>query len=356
MSNLDRFREEMDRRGICTFLVTDIDVTEWLTGFTGSSAYVVVTTDGGRFLTDSRYTIQAAEQVKDLPSFTSDSKMDRTEFLARNVAELGINKLWFDSGKVTVAMHETLTKKLSGIELIPTTDPGAPVRLIKTPDEIAKIRSACQLADACLEHVMPRIQVGVSEWDLNLDVEFYYRKHGAELAFDPIVVSGVNSARPHGRASRKLLEAGDFVTIDCGAKLDGYCSDITRTFVVGKASERHREVYNQVLKAQLASIEAVKPGAIGKDVDAVSRRVLDEKDLAKHYGHGLGHGLGRLVHDGGALNPSSETVLAEGQVWTIEPGAYIEGFGGVRIEDDVVVTKGGCEILTHFPKDLMELS
>ena len=163
----------------------------------------------------------------------------------------------------------------------------------------------------------------------------------AELAFDPIVVSGNRSARPHGRASEKLLESGDFVTLDLGANLDGYCSDITRTFLVGKASDRHREVYGQVLKAQIAAIEAIKPGAIAKDVDGVSRKVLDEKGLAKYFGHGLGHGLGQVVHDGGSLNSSSETVLAEGQVWTVEPGAYIEGFGGVRIEDDVVVTSDG---------------
>ncbi len=355
MSNLSRLRSEMASRKVDAFFVSDIESVGWLTGFTGSSGYAIVTPTAGRFVSDSRYTIQAAEQVKDLPTFTADSKIDRLSFLATNIQELGIKKLWFDGTKVSFDQYGKLAGKLNGTELVSGTDPIAPLRLIKSPAEVEKIREACKLADACLDHVVRLIRPGVSEWDLNLEVEFYYRRQGAELAFEPIVVSGNNSARPHGRATHKLLENGDFLTIDCGAKLDGYCSDITRTFVVGKASDRHKEVYNQVLKSQVAAIAAIKPGAIGRDVDKVSRDVLAEKDLAQYFGHGLGHGLGQLVHDGGALNPSSDTVLAEGQIWTVEPGAYIEGFGGVRIEDDVVVTAGGCEVLTHFPKDLMEL-
>lgn len=345
----------MASRDIAAFFVSDIESVGWLTGFTGSSAYVIVTPSDGRFISDSRYTIQATEQVKDLPTFTSDSKIDRLTFLASNIQELGITKLWFDGSKLTFDQYGKLSAKLSGIELVSGSDPIAPLRLIKSAAEIEKIRAACQLADACIKHASRMIQPGVSEWDLGLEVEFFYRKQGAELAFEPIVVSGNNSARPHGRATHKLLENGDFLTIDCGAKLDGYCSDITRTFVVGKASDRHKEIYNQVLKSQVDAIAAIKPGAIGKDIDKVSRDVLNEKNLAEYFGHGLGHGLGQLVHDGGALNPSSDIVLAEGQVWTVEPGVYIEGFGGVRIEDDVVVTATGCEVLTHFPKELMEL-
>jgi len=166
-------------------------------------------------------------------------------------------------------------------------------------------------------------------------------------------VSGERSARPHGRASEKKLERGDFLTLDFGAKLNGYCSDITRTIVVGGATDRHREVYETVLRSQLAALDAMKPGAKAAEVDRVSREAMG--DYAQYFGHGLGHGLGKLVHDSGRLSSSSETVLAENQIWTVEPGVYIPGFGGVRIEDDVVVTMDGIEILTHSPKEMLIL-
>ena len=170
-----------------------------------------------------------------------------------------------------------------------------------------------------------------------------------------IVAAGPNACVLHYRADSAPLKSNELVLIDAACELDGYASDITRTFVVGKASDRHREVYEQVLKAEKAAIDAARPGITGKELDAVARDLLGTAGLAEYFGHGLGHGLGRLVHDGGALNPSSQTVLAPGQVWTIEPGAYIEGFGGVRIEDDVVITSSGCEVLTFFPKELLEL-
>ena len=355
MSNLQRTREELANKNIKAFLVNDIESVCWLTGFTGSAGIVLLTPNGGRFITDSRYTIQAKEQVSGLDVVTFDTTSDRLGFISGNAREMGIETLSFDGTKMTYAMVDNLAKKLDGIHFASVDDPIAGLRMIKSPEEIDKIRAACKLADACLEHVVRLIQPGVSEYSINLEVEFFYRRHGAALAFEPIVVSGPNSARPHGKATEKLLENGDFVTIDCGAELDGYCSDITRTFVVGKASDRHREVYEQVLKAEKAAIDAARPGITGKELDAVARDLLGTAGLAEYFGHGLGHGLGRLVHDGGALNPSSQTVLAPGQVWTIEPGAYIEGFGGVRIEDDVVITSSGCEVLTFFPKELLEL-
>ncbi len=194
---------------------------------------------------------------------------------------------------------------------------------------------------------------GVSELEVAIEIEFFFRKRGATAAFPVIAASGENSAKPHGTATEKVIEEGDFLTLDFGACLNGFNSDITRTVVIGEPSTRQREVYGQVLQAQLASLEAMKPGVPAKEVDAVARRVLAEADLDGYFGHGLGHGLGMLVHDFGRLAPTSEHVLAPGQVWTVEPGVYIEGFGGVRIEDDVVVTESGIETLTHSPKDLL---
>jgi Xaa-Pro aminopeptidase len=225
----------------------------------------------------------------------------------------------------------------------------------KSPQEVERIRAACRLTDACLEYLLPLIRPGVAESALQLEVELFLRRHGATAAFSPIVVSGERSARPHGTPSEKPLEVGDFVTFDIGARLDGYCSDITRTFVIGEASERHIEVYEQVLKGQLAALDALQPGANGKEVDLLVRAILDEKSFAAYFGHSLGHGLGALVHDAGRLSQTTEQPIEVGQVWTVEPGVYIEGFGGVRIEDDVLITERGAEVLTHFPKRLMIL-
>jgi Xaa-Pro aminopeptidase len=227
-----------------------------------------------------------------------------------------------------------------------------PLRMRKTPDEIAKVRDACALADKCLEHVHRLLQPGVSEMDISLVIEFFFRRQGSVISFEPIVASGPNSAKPHGHATERKLERGDFVTLDLGCKLNGYCSDITRTFVIGEASPRHVEVYEQVLRAEQECCQLCVVGASGKEIDAHARAILDEKGLAKYFGHGLGHGLGRDVHDFGSLSPSSEDTLDEGMIFTVEPGVYIEGFGGVRVEDDVLVTAAGPEILNAFPRGL----
>ncbi|MBI1756417.1 MAG: aminopeptidase P family protein [Fimbriimonas ginsengisoli] len=355
MNNLNRLREAMKSRNLEALLLSDPVNVGWATGFTGSFGFALVTPDGGRFLTDSRYTLQAEEQVQGLSKHSFATPQTGEGFLAENVQAMALPRLAFEG---TTVAYDTFTKwqsRLVGTELYSAGSVVGPLRMIKSPGEVAKIRNACKLTDACFDHVLRLVQPGVSEWDVQLDIEFYFRRNGAELAFAPIVVSGERSARPHGQASEKKLEKGDFLTMDFGAQVDGYCADLTRTVVVGEASERHREIYGQVLKAQLAAIGAMRPGVGAAEVDSVARTILDEKQLAKHFGHGLGHGLGRVVHDGGRLGIGSEDRLEMGQVWTVEPGVYIEGFGGVRIEDDVVVTESGVEVLTHSPKELLVL-
>lgn len=355
MSNLARLRSKMSESGVQTLLVSDIANVRWLTGFTGSFGYVLVSADKALFVTDSRYAIQAGEQVLEMPNVWFQSPVVLDEFLAQQVSDLGFSKLGFEAASVSYATYEKWRSRFKGVELFGSPDLISKLRMVKTMDELDRIRQACGVADACFLHVIRMIQPGVSEWDVSLDIEFFIRRSGFELAFEPIVVSGERSARPHGKASEKKLEVGDFVTMDFGAKVDGYCSDITRTVVVGPANDRHREVYGQVLKAQLASIDAMKPGARASEVDGLARTVFDEIGLAKYFGHGLGHGLGSLVHDTGRMNATSEDVLEPGQVWTVEPGVYIPGFGGVRIEDDVVVTESGVEVLTHSTKELLSL-
>jgi Xaa-Pro aminopeptidase len=353
-SNISRLQERLSERG-AAILLSEISNVQWVSGFTGSSGFVLATPGQALFISDSRYSVQAKEEVRGMDVAIYSSPMDGATFIGAEAARLGITELGFEADNVTYSQYERWKQKLAPATLKPVVDLIEPLRMIKTAEEIAKIRRACELADACFGHVVRMIQPGVRELDISLDIEFFFRRNGANLAFEPIVVSGERSARPHGRASEKKLEVGDFLTMDFGALLDGYNSDITRTVVIGEASDRHRQVYAQVLKAQLAAIEALQSGTSAASVDGLSRKVLAEQDLDKYFGHGLGHGLGKSVHDFGRLNATSKDMIAPGQVWTIEPGVYIEGFGGVRIEDDVVVTENGNEILTRSPKELMVL-
>ncbi len=355
MNKLDRLRDLMIQKEVPALLVSDATSVGWLTGFTGSFARVIVTQNDALFITDSRYTLQAQEQVPSLPLASFASPTDGDAFVGEQARHLGLSALAFESATTTYAAYEKMAKKMSEIALTPAPDLFGELRMVKTPDEVAAIKKACAVTDACFGHLCRLIQPGLTEYDLQLELEFYIRRAGAAIAFEPIVVSGERSARPHGKASEKPFAVGDFVTMDFGAQVDGYNADLTRTIVVGEATERHREVYNQVLLAEMAALDFMKPGVKAADVDALARQVLDEKGFAQYFGHGLGHGLGRIVHDTGRMNATSEDVLAPGQVWTVEPGVYIPGFGGVRIEDDVVVTETGIEILTAAPKELLVL-
>jgi Xaa-Pro aminopeptidase len=351
---LERVRAKMGEEGVPALLVSDILNVHWLTGFTGSSGYALVTPDAAVFITDSRYTIQAGQEVEGLEVVWFQRPQTFEGFLAEQCERTGVTRLAFETS-ITYATWQLWKQKLPTVEWSPSPEILKPLRMVKTAEEVAKIKEACAITDKCLEHLTRMMQPGVSEYDIQLDLEFFIRRSGAEIAFDPIVVSGPNSARPHGKATEKKLAVGDFVTIDLGAKKNGYCSDITRTFVIGQADDRHREIYGQVLKAQVAAVDSITAGKPASEPDRLTREILDERGLAKYFGHGLGHGLGRAVHDYGGLGPNSKDTIEAGQVWTVEPGVYIEGFGGVRIEDDVHVTPNGPEVLTHFPKELMVL-
>jgi Xaa-Pro aminopeptidase len=355
MQPIEKLRQKMQEGGVPAMLVSDPTNVGWLTGFSGSYGRVIVTPRDAVFITDSRYKLAAKEQVHGMPVETFASPVDGDEFIRDKAGQIGVTALGFEAATTTYSQWERLAQKLDGIALTPVDDLLGGLRMVKAPDEIEKVRHACGIADATFSHIMGRIQPGITEYDLSLEIEFYIRRQGAQLAFPPIVVSGERSARPHGVPSEKRLDVGDFVTMDFGARYEGYNSDITRTVVVGEASDRHRRVYGAVLEAQLAALEALRPGKLCRDVDKVARDVLAGHGLAEYFGHGLGHGLGSIVHDSGRLSPTSDQTVEPGQIWTIEPGVYIPGFGGVRIEDDVVVTATGIDILTHSTKELLEL-
>ena len=356
MSNLTRMRKRMHEHSVGAMLVSDITNVQWLTNFSGSSGVAVVTADIAQFITDSRYSIQASIEVNEFDLVIFQAPRKQNDVFKETLESLNITEIGFEPS-TSYSQWETWSQAFAPIKLTAQGDILPPLRMIKTPDEIEKIEAACKLADNCFTHLQSKIKAGVSEMDLAIEIEFFFRKHNATIAFDVISASGPNSAKPHGRATERLLEVGDFLTLDFGAKLDGYNSDITRTVCIGEPSPRHREIYDAVLESQLAAIDALKPGANGRDVDAIAREVLAKKDLAKYFGHGLGHGLGRSVHDYGGLSPTAAICNIEpGQVWTIEPGVYIDGFGGVRIEDDVVVTETGNRVLTTSPKELLVMA
>lgn len=344
----------MAQQGFPALLVSDIVNVQWLSEFTGSYGFALLTTDRATFVTDSRYVVQAREQVKELEIISFDASTTLVKVLHGWMREQGLTEIGFEPS-ISYSQFEQWTDAFEGVTLRTCGGLLSSLRKIKSPDEVARIQEACRLADACMTQAMRMIQPGIKEFDIGLDIEFFFRRHGAKVGFDPIVVSGPNSALPHGRPSERELAPGDFVTLDIGCTLDGYNSDITRTFVVGKASGRHREIYEQVLRAEVESAAMLVAGSNGREADAHARKVLGEKDLARYFGHSLGHGLGRVTHDPGRLHESADEPIEVGQVWTVEPGVYIEGFGGVRIEDDIHVTADGPVALNHTPKELLEL-
>jgi Xaa-Pro aminopeptidase len=347
-------REEMRKREIGALLLTDPINVGYVTGFTGSTAAVIVTEGAGVFVADSRYALQAEQEC---PAFTvRKCGPVPAETIAEVLKELGITRLHFEAATVTVAQKRKLEEKLEGVTLEPSEEVVETLRQVKDAGEIALIREAAALADRGFDYLLTITKPGVRERDIAIELEYWLEKHGSEReAFDIIVASGVRSAMPHGRASSKVLEAGDFVTFDFGAARGGYFSDLTRTIVLGRASDRQREIYGIVREAEEMALRTIRAGLEGKAVDAAVRDFITAHGFGENFGHGLGHGLGRKVHDHPGMSQRSETVLAAKMVLTVEPGIYIDGWGGVRIEDDVVVTDDGCEVLTRAPKDLIEL-
>jgi Xaa-Pro aminopeptidase len=335
------------------FLVLNIEGSDrvslfYLTGFTGEGA-LLLTQEGTTLLTDSRYTEQAKREIPALP--VTEVKGSYLEGVADLCKERGIAKIAFAASRMSHATVLKLREMIEG-ELISCTDPVADLRRIKGPEEIDRIRDAVHLAEESLTTLMAEIEVGMSERELALRLEFIMRENGAEkVAFDLIVAAGENSALPHYQPGTQRIKEGDLLLFDIGARLNGYCSDMTRVFTVGRPTTQAQEIYGVVLAANMAGIAAVRAGESGVAIDAAAREVIAQAGHKEHFGHGLGHGVGLEVHEGPRLSPLSKDTLQPGMIVTVEPGVYLPGFGGVRIEDLVVVTEDGCEVLTTLPKD-----
>ncbi|MEP6754779.1 MAG: aminopeptidase P family protein [Chthonomonadales bacterium] len=352
---IDDLRTAIATIELDAILVTGIDSVRRWTGFTGSSGALVVTATQAVFATDSRYTTVAEEQCPGFDLHLVAKPMP--EELAAIVQAAGAKRVGFEDNIITAKMFSRYQEVFGdGVKLIPVGSLIDNLRLVKDEDEIAAVKRACAVADQTWHHILPYLSPGAIERDVMLELEWYIRKScRAEVAFDTIVASGARSALPHGRPSEKVFEAGDFVTLDFGARVDGYNSDITRTVVLGPASDEQRKVYTTVREALYKSIEAIKPDVTGKSIDAVGRDLITTAGYGEYFGHGLGHSLGRAVHDGEGLSTRSSITLQTGMIMTVEPGIYIPDWGGVRIEHDVVVTDSGCIQLDKSATELLEL-
>ena len=351
-----KLKKLMEEKNLDGILITDLVNLRYFTGFTGTTGIALVTKKGKYFLADFRYVAQANKEV--IPNGFEVIEIERPA--SNKILEIfndeGIKRVGIEDETLTVAIFNEFKTKFKGVDLVEIGDAFTRIRMIKTEEELEKIRIACDISDKAFEKILPMIKVGVVESDIRRELEYEMIKLGAEgISFTTIVASNERSALPHGVASDKKIEREGFVTLDFGCVYKGYASDMTRTIYIGDTpTEKHLEIYNTVLEAQLKAIDAVKEGVSTRYLDKIARDHISSKGYGNEFGHGLGHGLGMRGHELPFLSPKAEDfILKENMVITIEPGIYIDGFGGVRIEDDVIVTKDGCEILNKTEKKLL---
>ena len=326
----------------------------YLTGFTGSSAFAIVTARRALLLTDVRYVEQAAQQC---PGWcVRRHGRPVAPALAEALRDAGVRRLAFEPAGLTVALWSELRDGLPDTALEPAAGVVTALRACKDAAEVASIARACTVSDAAFGQLLPQLRAGARERDVARRLEDLLYRNGADaVAFESIVASGPNSALPHARPGSRALASGDLVVFDFGARIDGYCADITRTVVLGPAAAAQRRLYETVRGVQAAAVAAVRAGARCADLDAAAKRAMQDAGYGEYPTHSLGHGVGLAIHEGPALRPGNDALLAPGEVVTVEPGIYLPGFGGVRIEDTVVVEERGCRVLTGTPRELVEL-
>jgi len=356
---LSAFRLKLAEERIPAFIVTRIPNVRYLTGFEEvfddeANVACLVTSELARVYTDFRYEEAAREAAEGTPWVVYVPEESIYITIVEDLTVNGVEEIAVESS-VPYGRFRFLSERFGG-KVLAADQWVEQLRQVKEAAEIERIAAAAALSDSALAHVLETLAPGVRETEVAFEIEVFMRREGAQgTAFPPIVASGPNSSRPHARASDRAIEAGDFVTIDLGARLDGYCADMTRTVVVGSASERQKEVHRAVLDASDAALAVIRAGLPGSEFDAVARELLTERGFGANFGHGLGHGVGLEVHEMPNLSRRWRESIPSGAVVTVEPGVYIPEFGGVRIEDLVVVEEGGNTVLTASPKGLMEL-
>jgi len=353
MEKIEKIRQQFKDLNIDSLLITNPFNRRYVSNFTGTAGVVLITEEKSYFITDFRYTEQAVKQAIGYEVVEHSGTVQ--EEVKRLVEETGLKRLGFEENDLTYAQYLSYEKIIQA-EFVPVSNVVEKIRLIKTEDEIKILKEAADIADAAFKHIIEYIRPGLTELEVSNELEFFMRKCGAtSSSFDIIVASGARSALPHGVATDKVIEKGDFVTLDFGAYYKGYVSDITRTIAVGNPSDQLKEIYQIVYDAQMKAMDEICPGLTGKEADAIARDYIASKGYGEYFGHSTGHGIGLEVHEGPSLSKRSDLVLEAGMVVTVEPGIYLPGVGGVRIEDDTLITPSGNETFTHSTKELIIL-
>lgn len=353
MSRLSKIQAVLKEEGMDAILVTSPYNLRYVSNFTGTTGMALITQDQGFFITDFRYTKQAADQAKGFEVVRNNGPI--FDEVKKLVESKEITQLGFEDAYVSFRSYDELESMLD-CDLIPSSGIIEEFREIKDESEIAIIKKACEIADAGFKYILDFIKPGISEIEIANKLDFHMRELGATgVSFETIVASGYRSAMPHGVASDKLIEQGDFVTLDFGCYYNGYVSDMTRTVSVGEPLPQLKEIYDIVLEAQLKVLEEAKAGMTGIEVDSVARDLISSYGYGDYFGHSNGHGIGLEIHEGPNTSQKASKKLVPGNVITNEPGIYLDGIGGVRIEDDLIITETGNKILTHSTKELIIL-
>ncbi|HAP2857862.1 TPA: aminopeptidase P family protein [Enterococcus faecalis] len=353
MARVEKLRELMKENNLQGFLVTSPYNLRYLTNFTGTTGLAMITLDKAFFVTDFRYTEQAAEQA------TGFTIVKNTGHIFDEVADLAgrlqLDNLAFEETQVSFADY-SLLEEILPCELVPVMGLIEELREVKDEEEVAIIEKACAIADQGFAFVLEMIKPGMTEIEVANQLDFFMRSKGASgVSFETIVASGLRSAMPHGVASHKVIEKGDLITLDFGCYYEGYVSDMTRTFAIGSIQPKLKEIYDIVLEAQLKVLAEAKPGLTGIQLDAIARDHIASYGYGDAFGHSTGHGIGLEIHEGPNVSFRADKQFVPGNVITDEPGIYLPGIGGVRIEDDLLITAEGNRVLTHAPKELIIL-
>lgn len=352
---IEKTRKTLTNENLDAILIKKKENCFYLSGYTGEDAFLLISNDDLFIITDSRYEEQAFAEAAIFKSVILKTNLiDET---VNQIIKEDIKKIGFIKSELSYDEFTQMSSKLSDkSELLPLRDIVSELRVIKSQYETEKIKNAVDLADRAFDHIFKIIRPGIAESDIALEIEYFMKKNGASgTSFETIVASGVRSSLPHGTATDKKIEMGDAITVDFGAVIDKYCSDITRTVFLGNPSEEMKRIYNIVLEAQITAEHSAFEGVSGKEIDAVARNIICEAGYKENFGHGLGHGVGLETHEQPRLSPSGEVIMKNGMVVTVEPGIYIKGVGGVRIEDMIVINGQKPIILTKTPKEMIVL-
>ncbi len=352
-NRLEKLRQSLAEKELDGIFVSQPENRNYLSGFDGSAGYLLITPRNTILATDFRYIEQVKVQAPDYQIFKITGNVP--DWFPRLVAELKLDRLGFEAGDITFSMYrelsETLKKNQSRLKLVPVDGLVESLRAVKEPEEIELIAEAVEITDKAFEYIEGVIRSGMAEKEVAWELEKFHREHGSQtLPFDIIVASGPNSALPHAKPSQRKINSGEPILIDMGARVGGYCSDFSRTLCLGVPDDTFNKVYSIVLEAQLAAIALIKDGMSGEKADGFARAVIEEAGYAQAFGHSLGHGVGLAEHEQPRLGPNSKDTLASGMVFSIEPGIYLPGWGGVRIEDLAVLDKDGIRVLSKGKK------